>query len=178
MRGALIYLMGPSGAGKDALLSAIRQAGPQDLLVAHRYITRPPSPGENHIALSPAEFAVRLHHHLFALHWQAHHYDYAVGVEIDSWLAQGLKVIVNGSRAYLEQARRRYAECLLPVCLTVSLSTLQQRLIARGRENRQQIAERLSRARQAQRMLPHDCILLANDGALTETVAAFQRLIP
>lgn len=177
MRGTLIYLMGPSGAGKDALLSAVRRAGVPGVLVAHRYITRPPAPGENHIALDAAEFALRLHHHLFALHWQAHRYHYAIGVEIDCWLAQGLTVIVNGSRAHLAQARRRYAESLLPICLTVSRSTLEQRLTGRGRENPQQIAERLQRASEAQRLLPKDCVLLANDGALSQTLAAFTALI-
>lgn len=177
MAGALIYLMGPSGSGKDALLSAVRQAGPPDILVAHRYITRPPAVGENHIALSPAEFAWRLQHHLFALHWQAHRYQYALGVEIDCWLANGLTVVVNGSRAHLEQARHRYAQTLVPVCLTVSLATLKQRLIARGRENPQQIAERLRRATLAQRGLPKDCLLLANDGALARTLAEFEQLI-
>lgn len=177
MPGTLIYLVGPSGSGKDALLSAVRKACPQEVLVAHRYITRPPSPGENHIALAPSEFAWRLQHHLFALHWRAHHCDYAIGVEIDCWLAQGLKVIVNGSRAYLEQARLRYTHTFVPVCLAVSPATLQQRLVARGRENAQQIGERMYRAQQAECRLPDDCILLANDGALTETLAAFQSII-
>ncbi len=55
--GRLIWLMGPSGSGKDSLLSALRQQEHARLLVAHRYITRAANAGsENHIALSEREF--------------------------------------------------------------------------------------------------------------------------
>lgn len=55
--GRLIWLMGPSGSGKDSLLSALRQQEHPQLLVAHRYITRAANAGsENHIALSEQEF--------------------------------------------------------------------------------------------------------------------------
>lgn len=55
--GRLIWLMGPSGSGKDSLLSALRQREHSQLLVAHRYITRAANAGsENHIALSEQEF--------------------------------------------------------------------------------------------------------------------------
>ena len=41
MTGKLIWLVGPSGSGKDSLLAALRQREHPQLLVAHRYITRP-----------------------------------------------------------------------------------------------------------------------------------------
>ena len=41
MPGKLIWLVGPSGSGKDSLLAALRQREHPQLLVAHRYITRP-----------------------------------------------------------------------------------------------------------------------------------------
>lgn len=93
----LIYLIGPSGAGKDSLLDAIRASSPQRLLVAHRYITRPAGlPGENHVSLTVNEFSQRCHHGLFALDWRAHHHHYAIGIEIDLWLERDLDVAVNG----------------------------------------------------------------------------------
>ena len=54
----LVYLIGASGVGKDSLLDAVRKRRP-DLLVAHRYITRPSGVGEDSVALSPAEFEAR-----------------------------------------------------------------------------------------------------------------------
>ena len=41
MSGKLIWLVGASGSGKDSLLAALRQRENAQLLVAHRYITRP-----------------------------------------------------------------------------------------------------------------------------------------
>lgn len=58
--GKLIWLMGPSGSGKDSLLAELRQQEPAQLLVAHRYITRAANAGnENHIALSEQNFYPR-----------------------------------------------------------------------------------------------------------------------
>ncbi|OSN01890.1 MULTISPECIES: ribose 1,5-bisphosphokinase [Lonsdalea] len=174
----LIYLIGPSGAGKDSLLDAIRASSPERLLVAHRYITRPAGlPGENHVSLTVDEFQLRRRSGLFAFYWQAHHYHYAVGIEIDLWLERGIDVVVNGSRAYLEQAKQYYGSQLFPLCLAVSPATLRQRLLARGRENADQIEERLRRAQEQQRRLPSDCAMLRNEGPLPQTLTQFWHLL-
>ena len=129
MMGKLIWLMGPSGSGKDSLLAELRLREQTQLLVAHRYITRDASAGsENHIALSEQEFFTRAGQNLLALSWHANGLYYGVGVEIDLWLHAGFDVLVNGSRAHLPQARARYQSALLPVCLQVSPEILRQRL--------------------------------------------------
>ena len=90
MAGALVYVMGPSGAGKDSVLERARALLSADLPIAfaHRYITRPADVGgENHVALSRAEFALRRAHGLFAFHWHAHGNDYGIGQEIHAWRA-------------------------------------------------------------------------------------------
>lgn len=135
--GRLIWLMGPSGSGKDSLLSALRQREHSQLLVAHRYITRAANAGsENHIALSEQEFFTRAGQNLLALSWHANGYYYGVGIEIDLWLHAGFDVLVNGSRAHLPQARARYEAALLPVCLQVSPDVLRSRLQKRGAKTR------------------------------------------
>jgi ribose 1,5-bisphosphokinase len=81
----LIYVMGPSGCGKDSLLryARARLAGDPAVVFAHRYITRAAAAGgENHVELTPAEFATRLRKHLFALTWESHGHAYGVGIEI------------------------------------------------------------------------------------------------
>ncbi len=143
MPGKLIWLVGPSGSGKDSLLAALRQREHPQLLVAHRYITRPFNAGsENHIALSEHEFFTRAEQHLFALSWHANNTYYGIGVEIDLWLHAGFDVVANGSRAHLALARERYGEVLVPICLAVSPPVLRQRLEQRGRENALEIAQR------------------------------------
>ena len=68
---------------------------------AHRYITRPAEAGgENHVALTQAEFALRRAHGLFAFHWEAHGNHYGIGREIHGWRNAGLTVVVSGSREH------------------------------------------------------------------------------
>ncbi|RPH24224.1 ribose 1,5-bisphosphokinase [Buttiauxella warmboldiae] len=173
----IVWLMGPSGSGKDSLLGALRQQENNQLLVAHRYITRAADAGcENHIALSAKEFTQRQQQGLFALCWQAHHQRYGVGIELDIWLDSGLDVVVNGSRQHLPQARARYGDALVPVCLHVSTEVLRQRLQQRGRESAQQIEQRLQRAALYAPGLD-ECLILNNDGSLAESVILFMRLI-
>ena len=168
--GRLIWLMGPSGSGKDSLLSALRQREHSQLLVAHRYITRAANAGsENHIALSEQEFFTRAGQNLLALSWHANGYYYGVGIEIDLWLHAGFDVLVNGP-----QARARYEAALLPVCLQVSPDVLRSRLQKRGRENAREIDQRLERAA---RYTPSGCHLLNNDGSLLQSVETFLSLI-
>ncbi len=144
----IIYLMGASGVGKDTLLRYARDQTTVGCpwVVAHRYITRDVDPEtENHIALTQAEFDHREAAGLFALQWASHGYHYGIGIEIDQWLARGVNVLINGSRAYLHQARARYPG-LLPVKITVSDAVREQRLNDRGRETERDLHARLERA--------------------------------
>ncbi|QGZ63946.1 phosphonate metabolism protein/1,5-bisphosphokinase (PRPP-forming) PhnN [Paraburkholderia acidisoli] len=145
MKGGLIYVMGPSGAGKDTLLHYARErlAG-EGVVFAHRYITREDGGGENHISLSDAEFEARAQRGLFALQWGSHALRYGVGVEIDQWLALGCTVVVNGSRAYAGEALARYPQMTL-VHVEAAQHVLAARLASRARETPEQVAARLAR---------------------------------
>jgi len=56
MSGKMIAIVGPSGVGKDSVMSGLCRANKNFLLV-QRAITRAPDPlGENHIALDEDEF--------------------------------------------------------------------------------------------------------------------------
>jgi len=179
MSGTLLYVIGPSGSGKDSLMRHARKSLEHDarVLFAHRYITRPhDAGGENHVALSDAEFDSRLSRKLFPLHWQSHGMRYGIGCEINQWLAKGLIVVVNGSRAYLPHASQNYPE-LMPVLIDVSSDILRSRLNARGRESASDIDLRLKRAEEFKTLrhprLQHFC----NDASLNETGPAFVELI-
>jgi ribose 1,5-bisphosphokinase len=145
-RGALIYVMGPSGAGKDALLRYARDALSEDELVfAHRYITRAPLAGdENFISLSEAEFATRERLGLFRFVWEAHGHHYAIGREIELWRDAGLTVIVSGSRAHFA-AGAAGLDDIWPVHVTAAPEIVARRLALRGREPLAAIEARLRR---------------------------------
>lgn len=178
MRARLIYVVGASGCGKDSLMRYARGklAGEPGVVFAHRYITRPhDAGGENHIALSNEEFEARLSARLFALHWRSHGHAYGIGIEINQWLAKGVTVVVNGSRAYLDEARRNYPE-LLPMWIEVSPEILRERLLARQRETPEEIEMRLQR-HQALHRNGVGGEVIHNDGALEEAGAALVRLI-
>jgi ribose 1,5-bisphosphokinase len=178
MGGRLVYLIGASGSGKDSLLTYARThlGGESGVVFAHRYITRPhDAGGENHVALTEAEFAARLSARLFAMHWDSHGHRYGIGCEINHWLAKGLTVVMNGSREYLPEARRRYRE-LEAVLVSVSPQALAERLRARGRESEEAIARRVARAAAYAEPagIQHR---IANDGALDEAGEALVRFL-
>lgn len=179
MTARLIYVVGASGSGKDTLMAYAREqlAGESGVCFAHRYITRPAAAGgENHVALSPEEFAARQAGRLFAMHWSSHGLQYGIGIEINQWLAKGIHVVVNGSREYLTEARRLYPE-LLPVCIEVSTDVLRQRLLSRGREDVQAVEQRLQRHRALQASRWNDAIVVRNDGMVPEAGNQLVRVI-
>lgn len=179
MKARLIYVVGPSGSGKDSLLRYAREKLADDpgVVFAHRYITRAADAGgENHVALTPGEFASRQRNRLFALAWQSHGHAYGIGIEINQWLAKGATVVVNGSREYLAEASRRFPE-LLVVRIDVPAEVLRERLLARGREDAASVEQRLERHRRMQSPFASGH-LITNDGPLEragETLVALLR---
>jgi ribose 1,5-bisphosphokinase len=169
--GQLIYMVGASGCGKDSLIAYARQhlEGSEMVFFAHRYITRPPTAyGENHIALKREEFIKRLEKGFFAMNWQSHGYHYGIGIEIDYWLVKGCRVVVNGSRSYLPDAKDRYPN-LKVIWIDASPAEFKRRLEGRGRETAAQITARLDRNRKLKKALigtTPDTITINNDGAL------------
>lgn len=179
MGASLIYVVGASGSGKDALMrhARVRLASDPGVVFAHRYITRPhDAGGENHVALTPQEFEARRTAGLFAMYWESHGHHYGIGIEINQWLAKGVTVVVNGSREYLPAARMRYHE-LVPVWIEVSPEVLRQRLLARGRETAAEIERRLARHRALQGRADTRGEAIRNDGALEEAGEGLVALI-
>ncbi len=177
--GRLLYIIGPSGAGKDSVLAACHQAltAEDRCLVAHRYITRPPHAGaEQHVPLSDAEFAQRSAQNLFCLQWDSNGHRYGIGIEVQAWLERGLHVLVNGSREYLPEAQLRFPQ-LLPVLVWADPAVLRERLLQRGRETPAQVEARLTRATRLNACLPAACQRIDNSAELASTSAALLRLI-
>ncbi|MEG0636739.1 MAG: phosphonate metabolism protein/1,5-bisphosphokinase (PRPP-forming) PhnN [Pseudomonas sp.] len=174
-RGRLIYLMGPSGSGKDSLIDAARTTlEARGIAIVRRVITRSAeSVGEDAHGVCAEQFDTLQAQGAFALHWRANGLAYGIPLQIDDWLAQGRCVLVNGSRAYLEQAQARYPD-LVPILLTVDLPALRERLLARGRESREEIEQRLARNQRVTQVSGAGIHLLDNSTTLQDAV---QRLL-
>lgn len=179
MGGVLLYVIGASGSGKDSLMRHARTVLAHDsrVVFAHRYITRPQDAGgENHVALSEAEFDARVTRNLFPMHWHSHGMRYGIGCELNQWLAQGLTVILNGSRAYLPEAGKNYPE-LMPVLIEVAPDILRARLQGRGRESAEDIALRLQRAQTFEQLQHPTLLRFSNNEPLEVIGPAFVELI-
>ncbi|MDT8855459.1 phosphonate metabolism protein/1,5-bisphosphokinase (PRPP-forming) PhnN [Paracoccaceae bacterium Fryx2] len=171
MPGAILAVVGPSGAGKDTLIDAARRVRP-DLVIVRRVITRPETAGgEPFEGVTAEEFARRRTAGGFVLDWQAHGLRYGIPVGVLADLAAGRTVIFNGSRAMLAQAGAAFPG-LVVIHVTAPVPVLAARLAARGRESAEDIARRLSRAPEP---FPPGLPVreVQNAGALETAVAAF-----
>lgn len=145
MTGQLIYVVGPSGSGKDSILQELALDLPPDCHIMQRFITRL-TPTETEVAhsLSRQDFEYKEQRGDFALSWRANGLAYGIDKGLDQYLQQGKKVLVNGSRAHWPQVYQRYAKATL-VIIEVRPELLQHRLEQRGRETAGQIKARLKR---------------------------------
>lgn len=162
----LIYVIGPSGAGKDSVLHTLRQTWPGAAKThwARRTITRPFHPdGEQHEAVDVGEFDQLRAQGAFALHWEANTLHYGVRSTELAPLDHGRCVFVNGSRGHLPALLARWPGATV-VHISAPTDVLTQRLAARGRETPQDIAARLRR--EVSMALPANHIAIQNDGPL------------
>ena len=164
----LLVVVGSSGVGKDAVLNEWVRSSPNALRphIAQRVITREAhAQSEAHEAVDEATFRCLAAEGLLAFDWQAHGLSYGVRWSELEPLREGRCVVVNSSRAYLDELRRR-APAAAVVEITASEAVRRQRLAARGREAAQGVALRL--ARQAPPAAAD--FMLANEDGLEDAV--------
>jgi guanylate kinase len=165
----LFVVSGPSGAGKDTLVEALK-ARHQRLLYSISSTTRVPRPGEregvDYFFLERDEF-VRRRSEDFFLEWReynAHLYGTPRSF-IDESLRAGSDVImkpeVNGALAIKE----RYPGAVLIFLVPDKFSNLKRRLEARRTETNDQIAARLAIAHQEMTFVRSFDYLVINEQA-------------
>ena len=170
--GRLVYVMGPSGAGKNSLIAGASEKLNKNkyLYFTHRYVTRPVNSDEDDFAISAAAFAHYCSNGLFALDWQAHGIRYGIGMYINGLLDSGATVVVNGSRAYLATARKKYP-ALVAVMVTAPPAVARARMLARGREDEAAIHARAMRTNGIA-VPAGDVITIDNSGELQHATQA------
>lgn len=167
--GALVAVVGPSGAGKDTLIDGARDAftAADDIMFVQRVVTRPTEAGgEAHRAMGCREFEAASAAGAFALAWEAHGLQYGIPVALDAHLADGHVAVVNGSRAALPLFAARYRN-LVVVNVTARPDILARRLAVRGREGEQAILARLRRSQRPEfGSLMKDAVTIDNSGEI------------
>lgn len=144
----LILVVGPSGAGKDALMDGARRrlAAEGRFHFARRVVTRPAAAGgEVHDSVTPEEFREAEAAGDFLLSWNAHGLAYGIPRTVETFRRKGVAVVANVSRAVVDDARRDLAPVGV-VVVTASPAVLAARLDKRGRESAEDIGRRLDRA--------------------------------
>jgi ribose 1,5-bisphosphokinase len=145
--GALVLVVGPSGAGKDTLIALARALCVDDprIVFPRRIVTRAASAAEDHDSVTPPQFDAAAGQGAYAFWWEAHGLKYALSAAIDTELRAGRTVICNVSRAVVRELRARYARVTV-VLVTAPKEILLARLAGRGREGGGDVVERLDRA--------------------------------
>lgn len=175
--GALVLVVGPSGAGKDTLIARARELLGEDrrIVFPARIVTRPPHDAEEHLPATPEDFAIGEDCDAYALSWEAHGLFYALPKQVNDAVKQGSVVVVNVSRAIVPVARMRYARTIV-VYIDAPPELRQARLAARGRESGHEIAGRLSRTVQAFGRDAADAVI-DNDGTVDEGAGRLAAII-
>jgi ribose 1,5-bisphosphokinase len=146
--GAMIVVVGPSGAGKDSVIDyamgKLKERGAEVDLV-RRVITRAQDAGgEDHEAMSPDAFQACVEQGRFAVSWEAHGLRYGIPAACLSQVGEGRTLIANGSRAVLDRFRAAFPRVAV-VNIVASPEVIAARLIARARESETEIRQRLAR---------------------------------
>ena len=173
-KGRFILVVGPSGAGKDTLISGARAALGSDprFVFPERMITRAEILGiEAHKVITPAEFEEKRRSGDCALSWEAHGFGYMVPASAATAISSGRIAVCNASRSIVPDALARYpgTEVIFVDALRIIRAI---RLSERGRETAEQIESRL--AREVPK-LPGSVPVteIDNSGARDEGIAAF-----
>ena len=168
----LVLVVGPSGAGKDTLINAAKASLASDprFVFPRRVVTRQAVASlEDHDTVSPQEFALRAANGAYALSWEAHGLHYGLPASIRDDIAAGRVVVMNGSRAMVETARRTFPGMVV-VLIGAGREVRAQRLAGRGRETAAEVAARL--AREVDADIPN-AIRVDNSGAIEDGITRF-----
>lgn len=146
-KGIFIAVVGPSGAGKDTLLTrtADQLRDCHNISFARRIITRQ-SDGltEDHDSLDTPSFLAAENRGAFCLRWEAHGLLYGLPKSVLEDFASGHIVVANMSRRALETAAQLFGAIDL-IEITARPELLVKRLAARGRETPDEIRSRVKR---------------------------------
>lgn len=171
--GAFVFVVGPSGAGKDTLLDGARArlADEPRFIFPRRVVTRPTDTTENHISMGVTAFLEAREQGAFVFSWQAHGLYYGIPSDTGAAVRSGSIVVVNCSRRIIPEARQRYPDAKV-VLVDCPPELRAERLALRGRESREDIESRITRTVELSGSAFADAIV-QNDGPPEKGIATF-----
>lgn len=152
VRGQLLVVSSPSGAGKTTLCTRLRREF-STLGFSVSYTTRPPRPGESdgveYNFVTREEFDAMIREGAFAEHAEVHGNLYGSGVEVvESALAEGRDLLFDIDHQGGRQLAARFgADVVLVFVMPPSQVELERRLRGRGTDAEDVIARRLAAAK-------------------------------
>ena len=150
MRGLLLIITAPSGAGKSSLIYALLKDDPA-LRLSVSYTTRPPRPGEanrrEYHFVEDAIFVAMLERGEFLESAQVHGYRYGTSQAVirDS-LERGEDLVLEIDWQGARQVRGLYPGCVGVFILPPAVAELERRMRARGQDSDEVIRRRLASA--------------------------------
>lgn len=152
-QGNLYILSAPSGAGKSSLISALLAKDTQNnMMVSISHTTRQPRPGEengvHYYFVEAAEFESLIEQGAFleyAKVFGGNYYGTSLPA-IEKNLAAGIDVFLDIDWQGAQQIREKVPSVKSIFILPPSLAELEHRLIGRGQDSAEIIAERMSKA--------------------------------
>jgi len=174
--GRLVLVVGPSGAGKDSVITGAKAYCASDpaIIFPRRIVTRPATVNEDHLSISNCGFDEALRSDTFALWWQAHRLKYALPISINTDIRSGRTVVCNASRGVVAAARMRYRH-VISVLITARTDLLATRLEDRARDSDGSVKDRLERNAIYAEFSAD--VVIDNSGALEEAVNALTSLL-
>ena len=143
--GKLIVIVGPSGAGKDTLITEVLKDEElsKSLQLVKRTVTRKASKdAEDFISLSEEEFLKAKADDAFCVTWQAHDLYYGVDRSALNHVKSGGYALFNGARRVLLEIKDTFTHVVV-INITANPDVLAERLQKRGRENTEAVIKRL-----------------------------------
>jgi len=161
-RGTWVFVVGPSGAGKDTMMRLAKDmaADCPRIIFVRRTVTRPENAFEDHDTATEERFLELQKAGEFVLTWQAHGLHYGIHRCWQDRVNQGCVVVGNISRTMVSYARQNLGNVAI-VLVTAPNEILLQRIAARGRD--QAAGSRTSRNLN-QTMADHVDVIINNVG--------------
>ncbi len=174
VEGILIIISGPSGVGKGTVCQKLLQLN-KSLRLSVSTTTRPPRPGEEdgveYHFTTASQFKEMIENAYF-LEWAVVH-DHYYGTRRDAVkkiLASGQDIILEIDIQGAEQVKKQIPEAISVFLAPPSMKALEERIIGRGTEDPDRIADRMVTARREMKAYDLYDYIVVND--LVEDAAA------